>query len=92
MLKEIIDTKNELCNKFKDDIKNTHNNFETENNLLKDLNSTLQLNNKLLIEKSDNLQVKLDEFKNKDNLLENIQIKNRTISYANVLIDNTYYK
>ena len=59
-LDEIILSKSALCDSLQENIKNLQNSFITENDLLKNLNESLQLNNKLLIDKVQNLEIQIN--------------------------------
>ena len=83
-LKEIIDTKNEICDSLKTNLKNINSSFATENNLLKDLNNSLQLNNKLQSEKIINLEQIIKSINNK-NFDQNSTKQTSNSSYADIL-------
>ena len=62
-----------VCESLKDNIKIMNNSFETKNKLLKDLNSSLQINNAILTEKIKNLEETLNFSNNKKSISEQSQ-------------------
>lgn len=83
LLEEIIASKVSLCESLQNTLSNTENSFINENKLLKDLNESLQINNKLLTEK-----IQLLETKN-ENINVNSINSNKIKSYSEVLSKNT---